>query len=226
MGSISGDDPAPAAALGDDPAPSEALAGSLPEGSQASPTDPAPLSGGAAPSPQTGLADEPADDEGRHGRRVRFVAGRTSQFVRKPPSFRPRVADTFARSHGRPDVDSVSASSDDAEPVPLTNQHDTTKTTQANPPTSSSKGSPNDEKAEKVPRRFDGRMGGLAGAGRRHICKGFWMCFPDVCERLPTRYPDRPRPWATRRATAHWTPTTTSRGRPRTPTARRAMSRE
>ena len=82
MGVDSGDSPAPVAALGGGPAPSDALAGSLPGGSQASPTDsllgqtdsaPAPLSGGATPSPQTGLADEPADDQGRQGRRQRFV---------------------------------------------------------------------------------------------------------------------------------------------------------
>ena len=125
--SNSGDSPAPVAALGDGPAPSDALAGSLPGGSQASPTDsllgptdstPAPLSGGATPSSQTGLADEPADDEGRQGRRVRFAAGRTSQFVRKPPSFRPRVADTFARSHSRPDGDEAATDDDTATPLP------------------------------------------------------------------------------------------------------------
>ena len=72
--SNSGDSPAPVAVLGGGPAPSEALAGALPGGPQASPTDsllgqtdgaPAPLSGGAAPSPQTGLTDEPADEQGR-----------------------------------------------------------------------------------------------------------------------------------------------------------------
>ncbi len=173
MGSISGDPTAPVAATGGGLAPSDSLAASLPEGSQASATDSladqtdsasAPPSGSATLCPETGLADEPADDEGRPERRVRFVDGRTSQFVRKPPSFRPRAADTFARNHSRPDVDSVSGSSDDAEPVPLTNQHHATKTTQANPTTNSSKGSPNDQTAEKVPRRFDGRMGGLAVA--------------------------------------------------------------
>ena len=98
-------------ALDGGPAPSEALAGSLPGGSQASPTDPlvgqtesapAPLSGGSLmPSPETGLADEPGDDPERHGRKVRFVYGRTSQFARKRPSFDPGVADTFARSPSR-----------------------------------------------------------------------------------------------------------------------------
>ena len=65
--------PRSGAALGGGPAPSDALAGTLPGGSQTSATDsvlgqtdstPAPLSGGATPSPETGVADEPADDEG------------------------------------------------------------------------------------------------------------------------------------------------------------------
>ena len=113
--------PPPAAALGDDPAPSEALAGSLPEGPRrARPTGRRHVRHRCrgAPSPQTGLADEPADDEGRQGRRVRFAEGRTSQFDRKPPSFRPRVADTFARSHSRPDVDEATTDDDTATPLP------------------------------------------------------------------------------------------------------------
>ena len=173
--SNSGDSPAPVAALGDDPAPGDALAGSLPGGSQASPTDsllgqtdsaPAPLSGGATPSPQTGLADEPADDQGRQGRRVRFAAARTSQFVRKPPSFRPRVADTFVRSHSRPEVYSVRASGDDAEPGMFTDQDDETQTIQANPSTSSSEGTANDQRADTVAGTLDVGMRGSAGAGR------------------------------------------------------------
>jgi hypothetical protein len=173
--SNSGDSPAPAAALGDDPAPSEALAGSLPEGSQASPTDPlpgptesapAPLSSGATPPTQTGLADEPADDERRPVRRVRFAEGKPSQFVRNPPRFRPRAADTFARSHSRPDVYSVSASGDDAEPGMLTDQDDDTKTTEANLTASSDDGIPNDPIADTVAGILDVGMRGSARAGR------------------------------------------------------------
>jgi hypothetical protein len=155
MDSKSPDSPTPVAALGGDPAPSDSLARSLPEVSQTSLTDPASLSSGAASSPQTRRADEPADGEGRQGRGQRFVNGRTAQFVRKPPSFRPRLADTFARSYSRPDVYSVSVSGDDADPVTWTDQDYGTQTIQANPSTSYSQRTADDQSADTVAEPFD-----------------------------------------------------------------------
>jgi hypothetical protein len=169
--SDSGASPALAAALGGGPAPSDALAGSLPGGPQVSATDAlvgqsdspaAPLSGGAASSPKTGLADQ----VGRQRARQRLAEGRTVRFSRKPPSFPPRLADTFARSHSGPDVDSVSESGDDADPMTFTGQDDGTDTSRANPMTNSSKGSPNDQRVDRVSGTFDGSMGGSAAAVR------------------------------------------------------------
>src|SRR5262249_33430947 len=101
----SGDSPVVSSTLGSGPVPSDSPVDSLPQRSEPGPTDSlpertdnasAPPSGGATPSPQTGLADEPAIDRWQQGRTQRFAHRATAQFVRKPPSFRPRVADAFA----------------------------------------------------------------------------------------------------------------------------------
>jgi hypothetical protein len=169
--SNSGDSPAPVAALGCGPAPSDPIAESVLDGSPASLSDSllgqtdgasASPSGGATPSRKSGLAEEPADDEGQQRRRPSFVYGRTSQFARKPPSFRPRVADAFAPSHSRPDVDSVAASGADAQLAALRHQDHGTKATQANPATSYGEGAPNDQRADKVSETSNSAIGGLA----------------------------------------------------------------
>ena len=76
------------------------------------------------------------------------------------------MADTFARSHCRPEVYSVSASGDDAEPGMWTDQDDDTKTTEANLTASSAEGTPNDPIADTVAGTLDVGMRGSARAGR------------------------------------------------------------
>ena len=83
------------------------------------------------------------------------------------------MADTFARSHGRPEAYRVSASGDDAEPVMLTDQDHDTKTTEANQTASSGEGTPNRQRADTVGGTHDMGMRGSAVAGRAaHRQKG------------------------------------------------------
>ena len=91
--------------------------------------------------------------------------GTASQFARKP-RFRPRAAEIFARSHGRPHVYRVSESGDDAEPVSLTDQDDDTKTTHPNLTASSGEGTLNRQRVHTVGGTHDAGMRGSAVAGR------------------------------------------------------------